>query len=415
MKYYVGLRSVYQGYIKEEINLKKINKFSYEIIIAIIGVLVIIGTVIILNLERIHLMAKGYSFSEQDIILKLEDEEVERFLESDKVVDIASWDKTSNDNHYLEYEIYHGYKKDLSAKEVVEYIDEFYQKYYQSLKNLKYNYNQIINLMSFASLEDFKMLVDNKYTYVVIKPYLNIKGMIFKDLPKYIESNLEPITAVLSQSYPFIDAKNKPTNEYQILQPENTLVLIKKGFVIPKDYEPKDLIIPNIPIAPDTENKKLRKDAAQALENMYQDALKEGYQLVLNSGYRSYESQTEIYNEYFKKYDEVTAAGLVAKPGSSEHQLGLGIDLTSQSVIDKKRLVFGDTKEYRWVVKNAYKYGFILRYPKDRSSLTGTANEPWHLRYVGKKAAKIIYDNDWTLEDYILKYGFDYDLKKLIK
>ncbi len=293
--------------------MKKINKVSYEIIIAIIGVLVIIGTVIILNLERIHLMAKGYSFSEQDIILKLEDEEVERFLESDKVVDIASWNKTSNDNHYLEYEIYRGYKKDLSAKEVVEYIDEFYQKYYQSLKNLKYNYNQIINLMSFASLEDFKMLVDNKYTYVVIKPYLNIKGMIFKDLPKYIESNLEPITAVLSQSYPFIDAKNKPTNEYQILQPENTLVLIKKGFVIPKDYEPKDLIIPNIPIAPDTENKKLRKDAAQALENMYQDALKEDYQLVLNSGYRSYESQTEIYNEYFKKYDEVTAAGLDRK------------------------------------------------------------------------------------------------------
>lgn len=413
MKYCVELRVAYQGYIKEEINLKKINKFSYEIIIVIIGVLIIIGTVTILNLERIHLMAKGYNFSEQDIILRLDDEEVERFIKFDKVVNIASWNKISNANHYLEYEIYHGYKKDLSAKEVVEYIDEFYQQYYQPLKNLKYNYDQMINLMSFADLEDFKVLTDNKFTYAAIKPYLNIKGMIFKDLPKYIESNLEPITAVLSQSYPFINAKNKPTNEYQILQPENTLVLIKKGFVIPKEYEPKDLTIPNIPIAPDTENKKLRKDAALALENMYQDALKEDYQLVLNSGYRSYESQTEIYEEYFKKYDEVTAAGLVAKPGSSEHQLGLGVDLTSQSVIDKKRLVFGDTNEYRWVVKNAYKYGFIMRYPKDRSSLTGTANEPWHLRYVGKKAAKIIYDNNWVLEDYILKYGFSYDLKKI--
>lgn len=413
MKYCVELRVAYQGYIKEEINLKKINKFSYEIIIVIIGVLIIIGTVTILNLERIHLMAKGYNFSEQDIILRLDDEEVERFIKFDKVVNIASWNKISNANHYLEYEIYHGYKKDLSAKEVVEYIDEFYQQYYQPLKNLKYNYDQMINLMSFADLEDFKVLTDNKFTYAAIKSYLNIKGMIFKDLPKYVESNLEPITAVLSQSYPFINAKNKPTNEYQILQPENTLVLIKKGFVIPKEYEPKDLTIPNIPIAPDTENKKLRKDAALALENMYQDALKEDYQLVLNSGYRSYESQTEIYEEYFKKYDEVTAAGLVAKPGSSEHQLGLGVDLTSQSVIDKKRLVFGDTNEYRWVVKNAYKYGFIIRYPKDRSSLTGTANEPWHLRYVGKKAAKIIYDNNWVLEDYILKYGFSYDLKKI--
>lgn len=393
--------------------MKKIKKFSYEIIIVIIGILIVIGTVVILNLERFHLMTKGYNFSEQDIILKLDDEEVERFLKSDRVVDIASWNKISNNNHYLEYEIYQGYKKDLSAKEVVEYIDEFYQNYYKSLKKLKYNYNQVINLMSFASLEDFKILIDNELTYTAIKPYLNIKGMIFKDLPKYIESNQEPITAVLSQTYPFINAKNKPTKEYQILQPENTLTLIKKGFIVSKDYEPKDLVIPNIPIAPDTENKKLRKDAARALEKMYQDALKENYQLVLNSGYRSYESQTDIYDEYFKKYDEITAAGLVAKPGSSEHQLGLGVDLTSQSVIDKKKLVFGDTDEYKWVVKNAHKYGFILRYPKDRSSLTGTANEPWHFRYVGKKAAKIIHDNNWTLEDYILKYGFSYDLKEI--
>lgn len=393
--------------------MKKIKKFSYEIIIVIIGIIIVIGTVVVLNLERFHLMTKGYNFSEQDIILKLDDEEVERFLKSDRVVDIASWNKISNNNHYLEYEIYQGYKKDLSAKEVVEYIDEFYQNYYKSLKKLKYNYNQVINLMSFASLEDFKILIDNELTYTAIKPYLNIKGMIFKDLPKYIESNQEPITAVLSQTYPFINAKNKPTKEYQILQPENTLTLIKKGFIVSKDYEPKDLVIPNIPIALDTENKKLRKDAARALEKMYQDALKENYQLVLNSGYRSYESQTEIYDEYFKKYDEITAAGLVAKPGSSEHQLGLGVDLTSQSVIDKKKLVFGDTDEYKWVVKNAHKYGFILRYPKDRSSLTGTANEPWHFRYVGKKAAKIIHDNNWTLEDYILKYGFSYDLKEI--
>ena len=393
--------------------MKKVNKFSYEIIIVIIGVLIVLATVIILNFERIQLMTKGYNFSEQDIILKLEDDEVERFLKSDNIVDISAWNKISNNSHYLEYETYQGYKKNLSKKEVVKYIDEFYQDYYQPLNNLKYSYNQIISLMSFASLQDFKMLTDNKYTYTTIKPYLNVKGMVFTDLPKYIESNQEPVQAVLSQTYPFIDAKNKPVKEYQILQPENTLILIKKGFVLPEDYEPKDLVIPNIPIALDTNNNKLRKDAAQALEDMYQDALKEDYQLVLNSGYRSFESQTKIYNEYFNKYDEVTAAGLVAKPGSSEHQLGLGVDLTSQSVIDKKRLVFGDTEEYKWVVKNAYKYGFILRYPKDRSSLTGTANEPWHLRYVGKKVAKVIYDNDWTLEDYILKYGFSYDLKKI--
>ncbi|MEI3401726.1 MAG: D-alanyl-D-alanine carboxypeptidase family protein [Clostridia bacterium] len=72
----------------------------------------------------------------------------------------------------------------------------------------------------------------------------------------------------------------------------------------------------------------------------------------------------EIYEEYFRKYDKITASKLVSKPGSSEHQLGLGVDLTSQSVVDKKRMVFGDSDEYKWVIKNAHKYGFIFRYRK---------------------------------------------------
>ena len=391
---------------------KKKKRISYEIIIVILAVVVFLLTVAIFNYDRILLMVKGYNFSEQSIILNLDDEDIERILETDEIIDISEWNKISNDHHYLEYQTYQNYKKDLSKKDIIKYIDIFYQDYYQQLKKLKYSYKQIIQLMEIADIEDFKMIIDKEYSYSKIKPYLSIKGMFFKDIPEYIASGKEPIQAVLSTTYPFIDAKNKPTDEYEILDPESTLILIKNGFVLPKDYEPKDLAEPNIPIASDTENKKLRKEAAEALEQMYQDSLKKDYHLVLNSGYRSYESQTKIYDEYFKKYDKITAAGLVAKPGSSEHQLGLGIDLTSQSVIDKERLVFGDTEEYKWVVKNAYKYGFILRYPKNQSSLTGTANEPWHFRYVGKKAAKIIYDNDWTLEDYILKYGFSYELKK---
>lgn len=398
--------------MKKKMLHKKKKRISYEIIIVILAVVVFLLTVAIFNYDRILLMVKGYNFSEQSIILNLDDEDIERILETDEIIDISEWNKISNDHHYLEYQTYQNYKKDLSKKDIIKYIDIFYQDYYQQLKKLKYSYKQIIQLMEIADIEDFKMIIDKEYSYSKIKPYLSIKGMFFKDIPEYIASGKEPIQAVLSTTYPFIDAKNKPTDEYEILDPESTLILIKNGFVLPKDYEPKDLAEPNIPIASDTENKKLRKEAAEALEQMYQDALKQDYHLVLNSGYRSYESQTKIYDEYFKKYDKITAAGLVAKPGSSEHQLGLGIDLTSQSVIDKERLVFGDTEEYKWVVKNAYKYGFILRYPKNQSSLTGTANEPWHFRYVGKKAAKIIYDNDWTLEDYILKYGFSYELKK---
>lgn len=391
----------------------KKNRISKEIIISLGIVLIILIVLGALNFTRIKLFAKGYGFYEQSIIMNLEPEEIERYLSNDQVIDVKTWDEINNQRHYLEYETYQTYKKDLSKEEIVSYIDTYYQKYNQGLKKLNYTYSQIISLMQDADLSDFEMIIEHQYSYQTIKPYLAVRGMKLRDLPAYIESKKDPIPAVLSIAYPAIDANNRVDQTYQILDPDNLLVLIKKGFVLPKNYEPNDLIVPDIPIAPDNNNKKLRKPAAKALEKMYQAALKEDLHLVLNSGYRTYKSQQKIYDDYFKRYDEVTASGLVAQPGSSEHQLGLGADLTSQSVVDKKKMVFGDTKEYQWVKENAHKYGFIIRYPKDKTKLTGTANEPWHVRYVGKKVAKIIYEHDWTLEEYILNYGMNYDLKKV--
>ena len=162
----------------------------------------------------------------------------------------------------------------------------------------------------------------------------------------------------------------------------------------------------NIPTA--TKNNQMRNDAAKALETMYEDAKKEGLILAVNSAYRSYEEQQKIYDEYFRIYDEVTAASLVAVPGTSEHQLGLSVDLTSQSVIDGQYGVFGSTPEYQWVIKNAHKYGFILRYPSDKIDITGIANEPWHYRYVGVELATQLYEEGLTLEEYTLQNGFDY-------
>ena len=135
---------------------------------------------------------------------------------------------------------------------------------------------------------------------------------------------------------------------------------------------------------------------------MIKDAEKEDMHLLLNSGYRSYEEQTKIYDETQQKYGEVYAKEYVATPGASEHQTGLGIDMTSQSVVDKQRLVFGDTVEYKWVVKNCAKYGFIVRFTEGTDGITGISHEPWHLRYVGKDVAKEIMNNNWTLEEYCL-------------
>ena len=169
-------------------------------------------------------------------------------------------------------------------------------------------------------------------------------------------------------------------------------------------------------VAPDCDNSKMRKEAAKALEEMAKEAKNLGYELAINSAYRSYADQKKTYDDYFKKYDAITAASLVALPGASEHQTGLSVDLTSTSVIQKKAkgdvAVFGDSEEGKWVEKNAYRFGFVLRFPLDKSNITGIRNEPWHFRYVGKEAAKTMHDNNWLLEEYCLYEGIIPQIKE---
>ncbi len=215
----------------------------------------------------------------------------------------------------------------------------------------------------------------------------------------------------MSCPYANIYANKKTGRQYDLKNPENTQILIKNGYHVPVSYVPDDLVEVKIPNAPGNEDNKMRKDAADALEKMYFAAKEEDCVLVINSAYRSAKSQKEIYDSYFKLYDSATAASLVSVPGCSEHQLGLSVDLTSQSVINGKYGVFGLTKEFKWVKKNAHKFGFILRYPSDKIEITGTSNEPWHFRYVGEELATKLYKEHLTLEEYTMKNGFTYDIE----
>ena len=201
-----------------------------------------------------------------------------------------------------------------------------------------------------------------------------------------------------------IDQSGDPYENTVIVSDLDSIyILVNKYSGLPEDYEPKDLVeLDSEYVAPTCDHPQLRKVAAEALVKMIKDAKKEGMYLLLNSGYRSYEEQEKIYQETEQKYGGAYAAEYVATPGASEHQTGLGIDMTSQSVVDKQRLVFGDTTEYKWVVENCAKYGFIVRFTEGTDGITGISHEPWHLRYVGKKVAKEIKDQNWTLEEYCL-------------
>ncbi len=129
---------------------------------------------------------------------------------------------------------------------------------------------------------------------------------------------------------------------------------------------------------------------------MKKDAAKDGIKLSIVSGFRSYNYQVDLYNRYVKNEGKQQADSHSARPGHSEHQAGLAMDINSLSQ------TFDQTAEFAWLQANAWKYGFIMRYPKDSTGSTGYIYEPWHYRYVGEQWAEVFYNGgDWiTVEDY---------------
>lgn len=180
-----------------------------------------------------------------------------------------------------------------------------------------------------------------------------------------------------------------------IENPNELLVLVNKNNKLDKNYVPNDLEEINVKYS--NEGKFLRKDAKEAFETLSSDASKLGYKVIAVSAYRNYEYQDKLFNYYTEKYGIEYALSCSAKPGHSEHQTGLAVDVMgSNNSYDD----FEFSDEFEWMRDNAYKYGFILRYPKGKENITGFKYEPWHYRYVGKEVAKIIYENNIVLEEY---------------
>ncbi len=205
---------------------------------------------------------------------------------------------------------------------------------------------------------------------------------------------------------------NTKSNFYQnirtVANPDDILVLVNKNFSLPDGYYPEDLVYLDVPLYnPSTLNEAnyLREEAAEATANMFAAALTEqGYTLIARSGFRAAESQTQLYNRYIQLNGQAWADSYSARPSHSEHQTGLAIDVTSQSVSLGLVGTFGASQEGAWVAKNCHRFGFIIRYLNGRQEETGYNYEPWHLRYVGIDAATDIYENNLILEYYLLHY-----------
>lgn len=181
---------------------------------------------------------------------------------------------------------------------------------------------------------------------------------------------------------------------------EGYFKLVNKENPLDENYKPENLIIPNVGLTKDRSNEQnlVRADIADDVEAFLGAAEEAGYEIFLSSGYRSYNLQSIFYNNDLRAYGY--ESGYVAKEGTSEHQLGLAIDITSHSVNLELTEDFENTPEGEWALENAHKYGFILRYKDEKEDITGYKYEPWHFRYVGDRTiSKLCYEKDLTLEE----------------
>lgn len=181
------------------------------------------------------------------------------------------------------------------------------------------------------------------------------------------------------------------------------ILLVNKSFYLEKDYVPNNLTKPNIKFSFSTDDQdrfKLTYEAATAIELLFNEAKSNGIELAGVSLYRSYARQKSIYNYNIQNKGEEHTSMYSAKPGYSEHQTGLAIDVSAASSGYSLVDTFGETEEGKWVKENCARFGFIIRFLKGKEDITGYAYEPWHLRYVGVDAATYIMDNDITLEEY---------------
>lgn len=179
------------------------------------------------------------------------------------------------------------------------------------------------------------------------------------------------------------------------------LILVNRDSYIPDDYQVELTELSN--------GKKVDSRIYPELQEMFNDARAQGYGLFVREGYRTQEEQQQLMDEKIEAYEnegkskseaKKLAEQWVAILGTSEHQLGIAVDINADTTKSSSDDV------YNWLAENAHTYGFIKRYPSNKTDITGVINEPWHYRYVGKEAASKIYSQGICLEEYIDTLGY---------
>ncbi len=324
-------------------------------------------------------------------------------------------DKYSDENYLLRKQTLDDFYNLIEATKTKldEEINELIKVADQN--NVDYNINNLEKLETIDALNnsikkdisDKKNDVDNLYLEAVDNPVIDnaaqdgLNSLIKEydelestfDITNYEESyilinqlnkKLDEIKKCISD-HPYIKPITKPNVVYEPKVDNSYLMLVNKQNPLSSDYNPGGLL----PIV------------ETSFSQMQSDAKKEGYEIHIQSGFRSYQTQVSTFDYWVSLYGEEQARRVSAEPGFSEHQTGLSLDFSTYSSSCTLQECYGNEDEAIWVANNAHKYGFIIRYPQGKESITGYSYEPWHIRYVGVDDATKIYNNNQTLEEYL--------------
>lgn len=389
-------------------------------IITFISIIIFIILIICLSYyfnlyERIRLKIKGYSIKEQNIIIN-------------KVDNL----NTIYKNNYIPelYDILNN--KDMKKNNIEKYIN-YYQKnniegnkvifmVNNNLENEKYS-DKLYNIITCENYDktNLEKYIDYINNYLNQDNYSCISVITLAENDIKLEYNDE-LAELLKEKYfiksninRYLDYKNKNNNLsnediirnvnanidynfYTNIKSSDTskgkLMIVNKYYNLSSSYKGDLVETGNYSI---NSNYKMDREAFEAYKKLYEDALKNNLHIKIRSAYRSYFDQQYIYNGYVARDGKAESDRYSARAGHSEHQTGLAIDISAASDLWGD---FSKTQEFTWMKDNSYKYGFILRYPKDKEYITGYMYEPWHYRYVGVDVAKYIYENNITYDEY---------------
>ena len=282
------------------------------------------------------------------------------------------------------------WQKDNQISEVLKILNEKnYDEGTLKLIHDKLTAEEIVDLENKQKIKNLELFIKEKY-------YLH------KNLDRYLtyftthpEENPSDIIALVNVSGDYEGYSHVKEADLT----KKNLILVNKYNKLAQSYIPDGLFNMNLTYA--YENRKVNQEVNEAFIKMYKDAKEEGYDLFVTSAFRSFDYQQTLYNNYISMYGVDYANTVSAQAGFSEHQTGLALDILAPGVSMSD---FKNTKEYEWLVSNSYKYGFILRYPENKTHLTGYAFESWHYRYLGEEIAKKVFDERITYDEYYAFY-----------